>query len=79
LEVRDLISVVGEDGLNFEQKNILSFGEDFERTFLNQKADEHRDFNTTMRLAWEVLSNLNTNQLFRIHQNYIDKFYHSKV
>ena len=79
LEVKDLISVVGEDGLNSEQKNILAFGNDFEQILLNQKAEEDRSFEDTMRLAWEVLSNLTTNQLFRIHQKFIDKFYQPKV
>lgn len=79
LEVKDLISVVGEDGLTFDQKNILAFGNDFEQTLLNQKSDEERSFEDTMNLAWDILSNLNPNQLFRIRQKYIDDFYQSKV
>ena len=79
LEVKDLISIVGEDGLSYEQKNFLKFGVDFEQKFLNQKVNENRDFETTLNLAWEVLSNLTTDQLFRIHQRFLDKYYKTKV
>jgi V/A-type H+-transporting ATPase subunit B len=75
LEVRDLLSVVGEDGLNFDQKLLLNFGEDFEQKFLNQGLNENRNFNETFSIGWEVLSNLSRSQLFRIHQGFIDKYY----
>ncbi len=75
LEVRDLISIVGEDSLNLEQKALLKFGKDFEKKFLNQGFNENRDFIKTFSISWEVLSNLPKNQLFRIHQEYIDKYY----
>ncbi|MFW9771761.1 MAG: V-type ATP synthase subunit B [Candidatus Heimdallarchaeota archaeon] len=75
LEARDLLSVVGEDGLNFEQKALLKYGEDFEQKFLNQGLNENRTFNETFSIAWDVLSNLSQNQLFRIHQGLIDKYY----
>ncbi|MFW9945434.1 MAG: V-type ATP synthase subunit B [Candidatus Odinarchaeota archaeon] len=74
-EVRDLISVIGEDSLNLEQKALLKFGDDFERKFINQRYDENRDFSKTFSIAWKVLSNLPKNQLYRIHQEYIDKYY----
>ena len=45
----------------------------------NQEVNENRDFETTLNLAWEVLSNLTTGQLFRIHQKYLDKYYKIKV
>jgi len=79
LEVKDLISIVGEDGLNFEQKNLLKFGNEFEKIFLNQKPDENRNFRDTLNIAWDVLSNLSQNQLFRIHQKLIDKYYSIRV
>jgi len=79
LEVRDLISIVGEDGLNFDQRRLLKFSNEFEQNFLNQKSNENRSFEETLTLAWDVLSNLNKNQLLRIHQYYIDKYYQLKV
>jgi len=75
LEVKDLISIVGEDGLNYDQKNLLKYGIDFEQKFLNQRPDENRTFIDTLNIAWEILTNLNQNQLIRIHQKFIDKYF----
>jgi len=79
LEVRDLISIVGEEGLNLNQKALLKFGEVFENKFLNQQLTQNRDINETLNIAWKALSHLSRNQLFRIHQNYIDKYYGDEV
>ncbi len=79
LEVRDLISIVGEDGLNLNQKALLRFGNFFEQKFLNQGYSEERDFSTTLNIAWQALSNLPKNQLFRIHEDFIDKYYIEEV
>ncbi len=79
LEVKDLISIVGEDGLNTDQRNLLQFGIDFEQKFINQKLNESRDFDHTLNIAWETLSHLNKNQLIRIHPNIINKYYKPQV
>ncbi len=79
LEVRDLISIVGEDGLNLNQKALLRFGNFFEQKFLNQGYSEERDFSTTLNIAWQALSNLPKNQLFRIQEDFIDKYYIEEV
>ena len=78
LEVRDLISIVGVDGLNIDQKNLMKFGNEFEEKFLAQKFEENRDFNQTLTIAWDVLSILPKNQLFRIHQEFIDRYYRER-
>ncbi len=79
LEVKDLISIVGEDGLNYDQQNTLKFGREFEKVFLNQKSDENRALNKTLDIAWDVISNLDKSQLIRIHEKYINKYYQEKV
>ena len=76
LEVRDLISIVGEDGLNLEQTSLLKFGEDFENIFMKQGTTENRDFTHTFNIVWEILSKLPSKLLLRIHQKFIDKYYH---
>jgi V/A-type H+-transporting ATPase subunit B len=75
LEARDILSVVGEDGLNLDQKELLYFGDAFEKKFLDQGTTENRSFEETFEIAWEVLSDLSQNQLFRIHQKFIEKYY----
>ena len=76
LEVRDLISIVGEDGLNFDQTALLKFSDEFENKLMNQGINENRNFTQTINVIWEILSKLPRKQLFRIHQKYIDKYYH---
>lgn len=75
LDVRDLVSIVGEDSLNRDQRALLEFADTFENKFLNQGLQENRAFENTFSLAWEVLSILDRSQLSRIHQEYIDKYY----
>jgi len=79
LEVRDLISIVGEDALNLEQKALLKFNTEFEQKFINQETDENRHFSETFKIGWDVLSNLDKPQLFRIHQEYIEKYYKERL
>jgi V/A-type H+-transporting ATPase subunit B len=75
LDVRDLVSIVGEDSLNRDQRALLEFADAFENKFLNQDLQENRTFEDTFSLAWEVLSILDRSQLSRIHQEYIDKYF----
>jgi V/A-type H+-transporting ATPase subunit B len=75
LDVRDLVSIVGGDSLNRDQRALLEFADTFENKFLNQGLQENRAFENTFSLAWEVLSILDRSQLSRIHQEYIDKYY----
>ncbi|MBD3254442.1 MAG: V-type ATP synthase subunit B [Candidatus Lokiarchaeota archaeon] len=75
LEVRDLISIVGEEGLSSQQKALIDFGEEIENTFINQDLKEDCNFEETFNIAWEVLSRLSRNQLVRIKQKYINKYY----
>ena len=79
LEVRDLISIIGEDALNLEQKALLNFGVEFEQNFINQQINENRNFPETFKIGWDVLSNLDKTQLFRIHQEYIDRYYMERL
>ncbi len=75
LEIQELVSIVGTEGLNFEQKALLKFANAFEKKFINQEFDENRDFEKTFDILWEVISILPKNQLYRIHQKYIDQNY----
>lgn len=75
IEMRDLISIIGEDGLNIEQLDLLKFGDDFEQKIMNQGASKNRNFSDTFKIIWEVLSRLSKNQLFRINQKFIDRYY----
>lgn len=75
LEIQELVSIVGTEGLNLDQKALLKFADAFEKKFINQEFDENRDFEKTFDILWEVISILPKNQLYRIHQKYIDQNY----
>jgi V/A-type H+-transporting ATPase subunit B len=75
LDVRDLVSIVGEDSLDRNQKRLLDFADAFENKFLNQGLEENRAFKTTFRIGWEVASILSKDQLNRIKTKFIKKYY----
>jgi len=77
-EMRDLVAVVGEDALSDLDKLYLTFAEEFEKIFVQQKKDEDRSIEETLNLGWELLSMLPVEELKRIDQKYIDKYYVKK-
>lgn len=79
LEIKELVSIVGEEGLSFDQKALLEFANAFEKRFINQELDENRDFEKTFKILWDVISILPKNQLFRIHQKFIDQNYNEDL
>jgi V/A-type H+-transporting ATPase subunit B len=73
--VRDLISIVGEDSLNLEQKALIKFSVGFEKEFLNQNTSENREITKTLEIAWNVLTNLPRENLIRVHKKFLDQYY----
>jgi len=77
-EMRDLVAVVGEDALSDLDKLYLTFAEEFEKIFVRQKKDEDRSIDETLSLGWKLLSLLPVEELKRVDQKYIDKYYVEK-
>jgi len=71
-EVERLRLIVGEDGLTEEEKFFLRFGEIFEEKFLNQ-GDEYRDVKESMEIAWDCLSILPKEALYKLSEDIIVK------
>ncbi len=74
-DIRALASVVGEDELSPLDRLFLKFGERFENEFLSQRYDECRTMAQTLELGWKLVSMLPRNQLDRISNEYLDKYY----
>lgn len=74
-DIRALASVVGEDELSPLDRLFLKFGECFENEFLSQRYDESRTMAQTLELGWKLVSMLPRNQLDRISNEYLDKYY----
>ncbi len=56
MDVRSLAEIVGEEGIPESSKKYLQFADAFEKKFMKQDPYENRDIDTTLNLAWEILS-----------------------
>jgi V/A-type H+-transporting ATPase subunit B len=74
-DVRALASVIGEEELTPLDHEYLKFGDAFERRFLNQGTDENRSIEQTLDLGWDVISMLPKDELTRITDEEIQKYY----
>lgn len=74
-DVRNLASVIGEDELTPLDHNYLEFGKEFEQKFISQRSDEERSIEQTLDLGWEVLRALPVEELHRITEEEIEKYY----
>jgi V/A-type H+-transporting ATPase subunit B len=74
-DVRNLASVIGEEELTPLDHQYLEFGEAFERKFVSQSRNENRTIEQTLELGWEVLSLLPVEELHRLTEEEIEKYY----
>lgn len=74
-DVRALASVIGEEELTPLDHTYLKFGEAFEGEFLSQKDDENRSIEETLDLGWRVISILPKEELHRISEEELVKYY----
>jgi len=74
-DVRALASVIGEEELTPLDHTYLKFGESFENDFLSQREDEDRSIDQTLDLGWKVISILPREELHRISEEELTKFY----
>ncbi|SHE66132.1 V/A-type H+-transporting ATPase subunit B [Marinitoga hydrogenitolerans DSM 16785] len=77
-EIRSLAAIIGEDDLSDIDKLYLKFGKEFEETFINQGFNEERNLDSTLELAWNILSILPKTELTRIKKTFIEKYYNEK-
>jgi len=77
-EARSLASVIGEDELSPIDKEYIEFGRLFEDHFINQGFTVSRTIDETLDLGWKLLSILSKEELSRIEEKYIQKFYNHK-
>jgi len=74
-DAKSLASVIGEDELSAADKRLLKFGRDFEARFLTQSAYENRSIEETLNLGWDLLSQLPREDLDRVDDETISKYY----
>lgn len=74
-DVRNLASVIGEEELTPLDHNYLDFGKEFEQRFVSQRKDEERTIEQTLDLGWDVLRTLPVEELHRVTDEEIEKYY----
>ena len=74
-DARALASVIGEEELSPTDKQLLEFGQLFERHFVAQGFDENRTIEQTLDIGWRLLSTLPREELDRLDDALLDKFY----
>lgn len=77
-DAKSLASVIGEDELSAADKRLLQFGKDFESKFITQSPYENRSIQKTLDLGWELLSELPREELDRVDDKTIEKYYKGK-
>jgi V/A-type H+-transporting ATPase subunit B len=77
-DVRALASIIGEEELSDLDKLYLKFGEDFEKKFLSQGYTERRTLEEGLDMGWDVISILPQEELVRIREEDLKKYYKKK-
>ena len=77
-DVRALASIIGEEELSSLDKLYLKFGEDFEKKFLSQAYTERRTLEDGLDLGWDIISSLPAEELVRIREEDLKKYYNKK-
>jgi len=75
MRIRSLASIIGEEELSEIDRNYLKFGIAFEEEFQKQSKTENRSMEETLRLGWQVLSNLPESELTRVSREEIEKYW----
>ena len=74
-DARALASVIGEEDLSLIDKLYFEFGKRFEGEFLTQDRGENRTIDQTLDLGWKLLSMLPREELERVPDEMIEKYY----
>ncbi|HNZ38326.1 MAG TPA: V-type ATP synthase subunit B [Candidatus Latescibacteria bacterium] len=72
--VEVLAAVIGEEELSEIDKQYLTFGQHFEKEFIQQAPDEDRSIEETLNLGWKLLKYLPVSELTRVKEEQIAKY-----
>jgi len=78
-QIRSLAAVIGEEELSALDKQYLDFGNAFEKQLISQGEHEERTIEKTLEIGWKVLSILPRDELHRVKEELLDRYYVSRV
>ncbi|WP_299335767.1 V-type ATP synthase subunit B, partial [Haloplanus sp.] len=74
-DLRDLVNIVGREALSERDNKYLDFADAFETEFVDQGFNTNRELEETLDIGWELLSQLPTEELNRIDEEFIETYY----
>jgi V/A-type H+-transporting ATPase subunit B len=74
-DLRDLVNIVGREALSERDNKYLDFAERFEDEFVDQGFTTERSIDETLDIGWDLLSMLPKEELNRIDEELIEKYY----
>jgi len=77
-EARELSVILGEGALSDLDKLYFKFADDFEDKFVRQDESQDRAIAETLEIGWNILSLIPGQELKRIRQEYLSKYYRAK-
>lgn len=78
-DARSLASVIGEEELSPDDKQLIAFGRLFEEQFIRQGINEDRSIEQSLALGWQLLGTLPRTQLDRVDGALLDKYYPNRT
>ncbi|MBS5858889.1 MAG: V-type ATP synthase subunit B [Clostridium sp.] len=74
-EAKELSIILGEAALTEIDKKYAHFADEFENKYVSQGFNTNRSINETLDIGWELLRLLPRNELKRIKDKFLDKYY----
>ncbi len=75
---KELAVVLGESALSEADVLFVKFSDAFEDQFVRQGEDENRPIEESLRIGWSLLTLLPKNELKRVRDEYLEKYYSKK-
>jgi len=79
VEVRELAVILGESSLNDIDKAYLKFADRFEKEFIRQGEHEDRSIFDSLRIGWDLLTELPKSELKRVKGAHVEKYMPKKA
>ncbi|MFH0818326.1 MAG: V-type ATP synthase subunit B [Candidatus Micrarchaeota archaeon] len=78
VELRELVSVIGEAALTPVDKKYLEMAKRFEKEFLGQKESERREIAASLSIAWNLFAGLPSEEVEDIKPKFKEKYLNKK-
>jgi V/A-type H+-transporting ATPase subunit B len=75
IEIRRLVSIVGEDALTEADRRLLEFSDRFEKELIHQGTNR-RSVAESLDIGWDLLAMFPKAELTRIHKELVNQYYH---